>query len=344
MAPADILSCWDDVDTTHDNMDIQLLPPDAFNQQLWAIDIALADKIKDSFSSDPLVLQAIHQMEKKLPLFNRSRAKDWTFDNGQLYYKTCLYVPELACYDLVTTAHSSFEGGHGRHLHTIALLSKDYWWPGLFIYIWKYISGCVVCQAHKVLIHPTVPAITLLAFESSCPFQNLSVNLITNLPLVTGLDSVTIMVNHGLSKGVILAPCTKTMDTTEIAQLFFNHVFKWFMSDWGPQFILAFARELTRLPQYNVALSSAYHPQTDGETERYNQELKTYLHIFCEGQPQKWLELLPMAEFAHNAAVHSVTGKSPFSLIMEYKLWSYPSFGKTFLPALEQWLNQIEDG
>ena len=63
-------------------MDIQLLPPNAFDQQLWTIDVALADKIKDSSSSNPLVLQAIHQMKKELRLFNRSRAEDWTLDDG----------------------------------------------------------------------------------------------------------------------------------------------------------------------------------------------------------------------------------------------------------------------
>ena len=91
------------------------------------------------------------------------------------------------------------------------------------------------------------------------------------------------------------------------------------MSDCGPQFTSAFARELARLLQYEIVLSSACHPQTDRETEHYNQELKTYLCIFCEGQLQKWLELLSMAEFAHNAAIHLVTSKSPFSLIMGYK-------------------------
>ena len=65
-------------------MDIQLLFPDTFDQQLQAIDVALVDKIKDSSASDLLVLQAIHQMEKELPLFNKWRAEDWTFDDGQL--------------------------------------------------------------------------------------------------------------------------------------------------------------------------------------------------------------------------------------------------------------------
>ena len=220
MALADALSYWDDMNTTQDNMDIQLLPPNAFDQQLWTIDVALADKIKDSSSSNPLVLQAIHQMKKELRLFNRSRAEDWTLDDGWLYYKTCLYVPELACHDLVVAAYSFFKGGHGGHLCTVALLSKDYWWPGLSTYVWKYISGCAVCQAHKVLTHPTVLAITPLAFEDSYPFQNLFVDLITSLPPVGGLDSVMVMVNHGLSKGVLLAPCTKTVNAAGIAQFF----------------------------------------------------------------------------------------------------------------------------
>ena len=92
-----------------------------------------------------------------------------------------------------------------------------------------------------------------------------------------------------------------------------------------------------------TALPLAYYAQTDGEMECYNQELKTYLHIFCKGQPHKWLELLSMAEFIHNTAIHLVTSKSLFFLIMGYKPQSYPLLRKTFLPAPEQQLNQIEN-
>ena len=135
----------------------------------------------------------------------------------------------------------------------------------------------------------------------------------------------------------------------EIAKLFFENILKRFelhkkiMSYCGFQFASAFVRELASLLQYNIALSLPYYPQTNGEMEYYNQELEMYLYIFCEGQLQKWLELLSMFKFAHNATIHSVTRKSPFFLIMGYESWSYPPLGRTFLPALKQQLNQIEN-
>ena len=200
MALANALYCQDDMNISLDNMDIQLLLSDAFNQQIQAIDIALADKIKNSSSSNLLVFQVVHQMEEELPLFNRFHAEDWTFGDGRLYFKHHLYVPEVAHHNLVNAIHCSFKKGHGGHLQTITLLSKDYWWSGLSTYVWKFISGCMVCQAHKVLIHPTIPTLTLLAFKGSHPFQNLSVDLIMD-PSVNSFDSVMVMVDHGLVKG-----------------------------------------------------------------------------------------------------------------------------------------------
>ena len=79
----------------------------------------------------------------------------------------------------------------------------------------------------------------------------------------------------------------------------------------------------------------AYHPQTDGETERVNQELETYLRLFTSNKPEEWSRILPMAEFAHNSATHSVTQRTPFSLMMGYEPQAYPPLGKTFLPNLE---------
>src|ERR1700756_876159 len=63
-------------------------------------------------------------------------------------------------------------------------------------------------------------------------------------------------------------------------------------------------------------MSTAFHPQTDGETERVNQELEVYLRMFCATNPEQWSTYLPMAEFAHNSRVHDATKQTPFSVIL----------------------------
>ena len=86
-----------------------------------------------------------------------------------------------------------------------------------------------------------------------------------------------------------------------------------------------------------------YHPQTDGQTEQTNQEVETYLRIFCANNPWKWTDLLPTAEFHHNTIPHSSTKVSPFSLLHGYEPQVYPPLGKTFLPALENHLTTLEE-
>ena len=115
------------------------------------------------------------------------------------------------------------------------------------------------------------------------------------------------------------------------------------ISDRGPQFASAFARELAQLLKYDVWLSMAYHPQTDGQTKRTNQEIETYLHIFCANKPQNWPDLLPTTEFQHNSTPHHSTKASPFSLMLRYKPQAYPPIRKTFLPALENHLTTLEE-
>ena len=112
--------------------------------------------------------------------------------------------------------------------HTKSILECDFWWPGLSTFVKHFITGCTVCQQNKVNTHPTVPPLCPISSTVSLPFKQLFVNLITNHPVSSGFDSVMVMVDHGLTKGVILAPCSKTVDATGITQLFFDFVFKQF--------------------------------------------------------------------------------------------------------------------
>jgi transposase InsO family protein len=73
------------------------------------------------------------------------------------------------------------------------------------------------------------------------------------------------------------------------------------ISDQGPQFTSKFAKEVARILECKVALSTAYHPQTDGQMERNNQTIETFLRIYCAGNPEKWKQYLFLVEFAHNS-------------------------------------------
>ena len=113
--------------------------------------------------------------------------------------------------------------------------------------------------------------------------------------------------NHGLTKGIILVPCLKLGATTgTTATMILNHVFKRFglpdkiISDRGPQFASGMFRELMKHLGIQTSLSMAYHPQTDGTTERFNQEIEAYLSIYCTSHPEDWVDTLPMIEFTHN--------------------------------------------
>ena len=338
MAPADALSHRDVIDISEDNTNAAICPEPVV---IGALNTTLARHIQNSSVSDPLVLQAIKNLHSNTPLFPRSSLKDWTYEGGHLYFKGRMYVPPDTRHALVSSLHSSSALGHAGHFHTKTFLKQDFWWPGLATFVNHFIEGCAICQQNKVNTHPIRPPLVPIPSTTNLPFKQPSVDLVTDLPEVTGKDSIMVVVDHGLTKGVIIIPCSKKIDVAGVAKLFFSHVFKRFglhdslISDRGPQFASAFARELARLLQYNVKLSTAYHPQTDGQTECTNQEIEMYLCIFCANNPKSWLDLLPTAKFQHNSAPHHSTKTSPFNLMLGYEPRAYPPLGKTFLPTLE---------
>ena len=215
-------------------------------------------------------------------------------------------------------------------------------------FIKAYVDGCAPCQQNKTNTHPIIPALNPIKSGKTLPFKQISYDLITDLPICNGLDSLLVMVDQGLTKGVILCPTKKTVTAEGIAAIIFRKLYSCFglfnkvISDRGPQFAANFQKELGRILGYDLALSSAYHPQTDGETEWVNQEIETYLRIYCGENPSSWADNIPMAEFVHNIRPHSTTGKSPFQLIMGYQPQALPDItNKTDLPAVEKRLDEL---
>ncbi|ESK81178.1 hypothetical protein Moror_2286 [Moniliophthora roreri MCA 2997] len=174
-------------------------------------------------------------------------------------------------------------------------------------------------------------------------------DLITDLPECEGMDSILVMVDHSAMKGVIFTPCTKKSDATDIAELLIQHLYKRFslpdhiISDRDPRFTAEVFQEMGKQLSIKHSMSTAFHPQTNGETEQVNQEIEVYLRIFCAKEQTRWKEYLPLAEFAHNNRTHSVLKNSPFFMMMGYHPRAIPTmFEQTSIPSVEERLKELK--
>ena len=131
-------------------------------------------------------------------------------------------------------------------------------------------------------------------------------NLITDLPKLNDFDCILAIVDHGLTKEIILVPTQKTANLKEIVQLLLENLFKRYglsdkvISDQDPRFASKAMHALYKLLDIETAYSTTYHLQTDGSIEHFNQEIKTYLAIACANNPHQWSTYLHIYKFTHN--------------------------------------------
>jgi len=149
------------------------------------------------------------------------------------------------------------------------------------------------------------------------PWTHISADFITKLPLAQGYNSILVVVDR-LTKIVHFIPTMEKTSAEELARLFRDNVWKLhglpesIISDRGPQFAAELMWELNEILGVKSKLSMAFHPQTDGQTERVNQELEQYLRMIIDHRQEQWPEWLGMAEFVYNNKAHSSTRMTPF--------------------------------
>ena len=208
----------------NDNEQITLLSESLF---VNTIDLAIADKIAKSSEKDPVVLKTLQAMDEDLLTQFRSRLSNWSYDAGILSYQGRIYIPnqDNLRLDLVKKFHDHQTAGHPRYLKTKQLLSAGHWWPGMAQFIKKYVDGCAPCQQNKTNTHPTIPPLNPIISRETLPFKQISYDLITDLPVSNGFNSLLVVVDQGLSKGVILCPTKKTITTEGVATIIFRKLY-----------------------------------------------------------------------------------------------------------------------
>ena len=248
-----------------------------------------------------------------------NKDKDWNdHGNGHITYKERLYIPPNAKLrtDIIREHHDTISTGHPGQYKTHELITRDYWWPRILAHVKQYVQSCEPCQRTKV--HHEKPHNPLCPHAiPTTPWEHISIDLIGPLPESNGFNAILVIVDR-FSKMIILIATTTELTSVKTAEIYRDYVWskhglpRKVISNRGPQFVAQFMLDLHKLIGIQANPSTAYHPQTDGQTERMNQEIEQYLRLFINHRQNDWQNWLTCTEFSYKDKVHTSTGFSPF--------------------------------
>ncbi|KAI4905793.1 hypothetical protein NFI96_024897 [Prochilodus magdalenae] len=181
------------------------------------------------------------------------------------------------------------------------------------------------------------------------PWSHIAVDFVTDLPKSQGMTVILIVIDR-FSRGVRFVPFPQLPTTFQTAECLFNHVFRFFgipediASDRGVQFTSRVWKAFMHKLGISVSLTSGYHPQSNGQCERANQELAKFLRVYCYDNWSDWAMYLPWAEIAQNSLTSSTTSLTPFQCILGFQSplmpWSPQS---SDVPAVDHWMRRSEE-
>ena len=242
----------------------------------------------------------------------------WVLRDGLLFFKNRIYVtPESTLQqDIITQFHDS---SHEGFLKTFHRIKANFYWQGMRDSIKTFIKECSVCQQHKVEQLSPIGLLQPLPIPNQV-WEDISMDFIDGLPSSHGKTTIFVVVDR-LSKYAHFVPIAHPYTAVSVAQIFFDYVFKLhgmprtIVCDRDSTFTSAFWSELFRLNGTSFNFSSAYHPQTDGQTEVVNRTLEMYLRCFTSANPKQWVRWLAWAEFCYNTSWHSTIKRTPFEVV-----------------------------
>jgi transposase InsO family protein len=250
--------------------------------------------------------------------------EEWRIDQtGLLRRHNSVFVPASPALrnEILQMVHDDPLSGHFGVKKTLELLARSWWWPGMKRSVQEYIETCPICQKTRVKRHRPYGALQPLP-QPSGKWKEITMDFVTDLPPSRNgegkvFDSLFVIVDR-YTKMAKYIPVLKSITAEHLADIFLERIVLQFgipegiVSDRGAVFTSAFWSQLCYCLRIKRRLSTAFHPQTDGQTERQNQSLEHYFRCYCNHLQDDWVTKAPRAEFAYNNSVHSTTGMSPF--------------------------------
>ncbi len=236
--------------------------------------------------------------------------------------------------------HKPMIRGHPGVERTFELISRIYWWKLMKKSIKEFVSECSVCQVMKNETAKVKGLLRPIPIPER-KWQQVTTDLVTDLPVSNGYTAVAVFVDR-LTKYCRFVPCTKEVTAVQYARMFFDNVFRNFgmpesiISDRDPRFTSKFWQELFRLVGVKLKYSTAYHPETDGQSEVTIKTLENLLRPYVEEFPNQWSEMLTAVEFAANNSKNHSTGHTPFYLRNGQNPTEFEVQGETEIGATQE--------
>jgi hypothetical protein len=252
-----------------------MLPKDIFASSATEPEGELQSHIEKLLDHDESLEEILEYLQNgsKAPTYIQKGFKDYQMEGGLLFYQGQIVVPdnEDLKRDLIVTFHDSPIAGHPGQQRTLELISQKYYWPRMRAKVFRYVETCETCQRIKC---PKTTPIPVQPLEiPTRPWQHISYDMIVGLPMDGGKDAILVVVDS-FSKYGIMIPCSSKIMARGIADLFLENVWKRHgfpektVSDRGSIFNNKFTKALYERMGIKAHFSSAYHPQSDGQTVR----------------------------------------------------------------------------
>ncbi|XP_019253895.1 PREDICTED: uncharacterized protein LOC109232588 [Nicotiana attenuata] len=221
--------------------------------------------------------------------------------------------------DIIQLWHNSIHGGHSGIDHTYRRLAALFYWKAMREDVMTHVKQCDTCQRSKYET-TSYPGLLQPLKLPSLAWSSINMDFIEGLPKSQGKSVIWVVVDR-LTKYAHFIGVSHPYSASDIARLFMDHVFKLhgmpedIVSDMDPVFTSKLWQELFSMHGVTLSTSTAYHPQSDSQTEVVNRCFETYLRCFCSDSQKDWFSYLAVAEWWYNTTFHSSIQTTPYEAL-----------------------------